>query len=89
MRAHIEDTKNEIVLKKNTTTCTNFIRKLILKNNEFVALLEEETMQQLGHFANYYRCSVEKAFSTAQLPVPLESVLAVYVDNKLRGDAIS
>lgn len=43
-----------------------------------------DALAVVGDFASYYKSGVEKAFSSAKLPIPMEELLAIYADAKLR-----
>lgn len=38
----------------------------------------------LGDFIAYYKTGVEKAFNSIKLPIPIEEILTIYIDYKLK-----
>jgi hypothetical protein len=42
------------------------------------------SISAIGDFAAYYKSGIEKAFIHSKLPVPIEELLAIYADNKLK-----
>jgi hypothetical protein len=38
----------------------------------------------LGDFVAYYKTGVEKAFNSIKLPIPIEEILTIYIDFKLK-----
>ncbi len=44
----------------------------------------EDSFNQMSDFVSFYKAGVEKAFIAVKLPVPIEEILAIYVDLKMK-----
>jgi hypothetical protein len=89
IKKHIEETKNEILIKKNPASYCAFMSKIIEKNKYYFRVLKESLMtQNLGDFVAYYKAGVEKAFVSVKLPISIEEILAIFVDTKLKFNSV-
>lgn len=82
MKGYIEDCRMEIALKKSIQLYCNFVEKINRKNQELLEILNSVSM--IGDFASYYKSGIEKAFIHSKLPVPIEELLAIYADTRLK-----
>lgn len=77
------EVRGELLIKKSSTIYMDFIQKLMKKNNE----LEEILMNSFPNYTDFVACyknGIEKALVKNPLQIPVEEMLAVYVDNKLK-----
>jgi hypothetical protein len=59
VKKHIEDTKNELLIKKNAASYCAFMSKIIEKNRYYLKVLKESFMSHnLGDFVAYYKAGV-------------------------------
>jgi hypothetical protein len=82
MRGFVEDIRIDLSLKKSLLNYCNFVEKVSRKNAELLEVLQ--AVSAIGDFAAYYKSGIEKAFVHAKLPVPMEELLAVFADSKLK-----
>ncbi len=88
IKFYIEEMKNEILIKKSNLSYCNFMQKIINKNQEYLAILEESFMH-LGDFIAYYKTGVQKAFNCINLPIKIQEILAIYADYKFKTTQIN
>ncbi len=48
----------------------------------------EQSFMHIGDFVAYYKAGVEKAFIAVKLPVPIEEILAMYIDYKMKFNSV-
>lgn len=82
MRGFLDDNKAELSLRKSLVTYCTFVEKINRKNQELLEVLS--AISAIGDFASYYKSGIEKAFVHSKLQVPIEELLAIYADSKLK-----
>lgn len=83
----MQEIRNELLIKRNTNSYTQFMSKIIMKNNKYLEMLQKSFVH-IADFVAYYKAAVEKAFIAVKLPVTIEQILAIYVDSELKGDVL-